>query len=95
MAIYAMQQISQPPDSRTYSAEVTGLRRNLLHHRRLRPSERLIILLQNPPSCQPFFRKLRQKISSKNAACFLPAFVLFSPLFFRPCLTKRVILFII
>jgi len=33
-AIYAAQtEAVQPPDDRTYSAEVTGFRRNLLHHR--------------------------------------------------------------
>jgi len=33
-AIYAAQTwIVQPPDDRTYSAEVTAFRRNLLHHR--------------------------------------------------------------
>jgi len=33
-AIYAAQtEAAQPPDDRTYSAEVTVLRRNLLHHR--------------------------------------------------------------
>ena len=33
-AIYAAYKGSQPPDDRTYSAEVTGLRRNLPLHRR-------------------------------------------------------------
>lgn len=36
-AIYAgASRTVQPPDDRTYSAEVTGFRRNLLHHRILR-----------------------------------------------------------
>ena len=95
MAIYAMQQISQPPDSRTYSAEVTGLRRNLPHHRRLRPFERLIILLHNPRSVNYFFRKLCQKISSKNPPRFFACFVFFFPLFSLPRLTNPAAIFMI
>ena len=52
-AIYAaLTEAVQPPDDRTYSAEVTGSRRNLLHHRSARaefPYTRSIMI---PPFCQ-------------------------------------------
>ena len=60
-AIYAAQtEAAQPPDDRTYSAEVTSFLSNLLHHRSARiiiPYTRPIILA--PISCfvKNFFRK--------------------------------------
>ena len=54
-AIYAAVQNSQPPDSRTYSVEVTSLPSNLLHHRRLRPYRRSDIIQQHHRVCQAFF----------------------------------------
>ena len=50
-------QVLQPPDSRTYSAEVTSLPSNLPHHRRLRPNRRLIMIQQHPRVCQAYFFK--------------------------------------
>ena len=52
MAIYAMQQIPQPPDSRTYSAEVTSFLSNLPHHRRLRPKQALDYDITTRPQSQ-------------------------------------------
>lgn len=57
MAIYAMQQVPQPPDSRTYSAEVTSFRSNLPHHRRLRPFKRPFIIQQIPRSVNCFLKR--------------------------------------
>ena len=50
-------QVLQPPDSRTYSAEVTSFPSNLPHHRRLRPNRRLIMIQQHPRVCQAYFFK--------------------------------------
>jgi len=49
----------QPPDDRPYSAEVTGFRRNLLHHRSARaefPYTRPIILPPFASFVKDFFR---------------------------------------
>ena len=54
--IYAVARSSQPPDYRTYSAEVTSFLSNLPHHRRLRPSRRLVIIQQHRRVCQAFFK---------------------------------------
>ena len=60
-AIYAAQtEAVQPPDDRTYSAEVTVFRRNLLHHRSARavfPYTRSIMIPQVPPFVKRNFRK--------------------------------------
>ena len=50
--IYAVARNSQPPDCRTYSAEVTSFPSNLLHHRRLRPYRRSAIIQQHTRVCQ-------------------------------------------
>ena len=55
-AIYAVYKLAQPPDSRTYSAEVTSFLSNLPHHRRLRPFRRSVII-QHPPVCVKRFCK--------------------------------------
>ena len=55
-AIYAVYKLAQPPDSRTYSAEVTSFLSNLPHHRRLRPIRRPVII-QHPPVCVKRFCK--------------------------------------
>lgn len=55
-AIYAVYGLAQPPDSRTYSAEVTSSLSNLPHHRRLRPCGRSAIIL-HPPVCVKWFFK--------------------------------------
>ena len=78
-----MQQILQPPDSRTYSAEVTGLHRNLPHHRRLRPFRRSYILLQILPCVNHFLLPHGEAFPTKGpgpAALFLPI-----PSLFRNC----------
>ncbi len=49
--------LSQPPDYRTYSAEVTGFRRNLPHHRRLRLFRRPVIIQHSAVCVKPFFEK--------------------------------------
>jgi hypothetical protein len=64
-AIYAAQtEAVQPPDDRTYSAEVTVFRRNLLHHRsamcRLRPHT-LDHFNTHGAVCQLFFDDKSQK----------------------------------
>ena len=64
---------SQPPDYRTYSAEVTGLHRNLPHHRRLRPHRRFAIIQQHPRVCQGYFQ-----IFSAELCQFSRVFRLFS-----------------
>ena len=49
----------QPPDDRTYSAEVTGFRRNLPHHRSARaefPYTRLIMIPSVPRFVKHYFR---------------------------------------
>ena len=63
--IYAVARSSQPPDYRTYSAEVTSFLSNLPHHRRLRPNRRLAIIQQHPRVCQALFKN------------FLPLFLFF------------------
>ena len=78
-AIYASaSKAVQPPDDRTYSAEVTVFQRNLLHHRSARSISLLapehdttIILI-----CQAFFQK--------NPQSFFAIFVHFAELFFAP-----------
>ena len=60
------------PIKRTYSAEVTGLRRNLPHHRRLRPSRRSYILLQNKQLVNQFFQKKSLTDPTKTAPSPLP-----------------------
>ena len=47
--------VSQPPDQRTYSAEVTSFLSNLPHHRRLRPHRRSIIILCNHEKVKHIF----------------------------------------
>ena len=44
--------ISQPPDQRTYSVEVTSFLSNLLHHRRLRPKQALDYDITDTRQCQ-------------------------------------------
>ena len=59
----------QPPDDRTYSAEVTVFRRNLLHHRSARaefPYTRPIIL-----PLIPLFVKYNFRKNHKNFYVFL------------------------
>ena len=50
----------QPPDDRTYSAEVTAIRRNLLHHRiahrRVSPHTRRDMIPPSKPNVKHFFR---------------------------------------
>ena len=61
----ALPEAVQPPDDRTYSAEVTAFRRNLPHHR----SVRIVSLhaLDNDttlfPICQAEFQKKAQSFS--------------------------------
>ena len=55
--IYAVARSSQPPDYRTYSAEVTSFLSNLPHHRRLRPNKRLIMIYQTSPNVKHKFHK--------------------------------------
>ena len=55
-AIYAERLIPQPPDQRTYSAEVTSLLSNLPHHRRLRPKQALDYDTLKPIPCQELSR---------------------------------------
>ena len=86
-AIYAAQtEAVQPPDDRTYSAEVTVFRRNLLHHRSARaefPYTRPIILPLMLPFVKYNFRK-----NHKNFYVFL---ALSENLFLiSPCLTLEV-----
>ena len=65
-AIYAMQRSSQPPDPRTYSAEVTSFRSNLPHHRRLRaPIARLTIILQLVTKVNSFLERETVKFLTK------------------------------
>ena len=49
--------LSRPILARTYSAEVTGSRRNLPHHRRLRPQRRSAII-QHQAVCVKWFFKI-------------------------------------
>ena len=78
-AIYASaSKAVQPPDDRTYSAEVTVFQRNLLHHRSARSISLLalehdttIILI-----CQAFFQE--------NLQSFFAIFVHFAELFLAP-----------
>ena len=46
----------QPPDSRTYSVEVTSRTSNLLHHRRLRLFKRLLIIQHLTVCVNSFFK---------------------------------------
>ena len=46
----------QPPDSRTYSVEVTSFPSNLLHHRRLRLFKRLLIIQHQAVCVNSFFK---------------------------------------
>jgi hypothetical protein len=67
----------QPPDDRTYSAEVTVFQRNLLHHRSARaecPYTRSIMI--SPFLC---FVKHFFGIISKISSCFLVISEIFSP----------------
>ena len=50
--------LPQPPDDRTYSAEVTVFRRNLLHHRSARsliPNSRLLIIIHRAVNVKHYF----------------------------------------
>ena len=52
----------QPPDDRTYSAEVTAFRRNLLHHRIARaeiPYTRTVIIPPRRSLVKNFFKKIQ------------------------------------
>ena len=52
----------QPPDDRTYSAEVTAFRRNLLHHRIARaeiPYTRTVIIPPRVSLVKHFFKKIQ------------------------------------
>ena len=52
----------QPPDDRTYSAEVTVFQRNLLHHRIARaeiPYTRTVMIPPQGPIVKHFFRKIQ------------------------------------
>ncbi|MDO5400649.1 MAG: hypothetical protein Q4F17_06685 [Eubacteriales bacterium] len=72
----ALPEAVQPPDDRTYSAEVTGFHRNLLHHRIARmviPIASSIILSSEAPFVKHFFR-----IFHKN----LPHFSVIPPMVF-------------
>ena len=55
-AIYAG--LAQPPDSRTYSAEVTSFLSNLPHHRRLRPLRRPVIIQHTAVCVKRFSKKI-------------------------------------
>ena len=56
-----MQQVPQPPDSRTYSTEVTSFRSNLPYHRRLRSFTRSIIIQQKGLSVNDFYNESQPK----------------------------------
>ena len=83
-AIYAAQtEAVQPPDDRTYSAEVTSFPSNLLHHRSARaefPYTRPIILPPLPSFVKYNFRKNHKSfyvflaVSEKFFTCFVLAF---------------------
>ena len=72
-AIYASAyRIVQPPDDRTYSAEVTVLRRNLPHHRSARavfPYTRPIMIPSRRQFVKCKFRR-NHKVFPKNSAFF-------------------------
>ena len=55
-AIYAVYGLAQPPDCRTYSAEVTSFLSNLPHHRRVRPFRRSVIIQHCAVCVKPFFQ---------------------------------------
>ena len=57
-AIYAVYKLAQPPDSRTYSAEVTSFLSNLPHHRRLRPLRRPVIIQHTAVCVKRFCKKI-------------------------------------
>ena len=69
----------QPPDDRTYSAEVTGFRRNLLHHRSARavfPYTRSIMIPPFPPFVKHIFRN-NHKICKEFSSIFPVSFCSF------------------
>ena len=91
-AIYASaHKAVQPPDDRTYSAEVTAFRRNLLHHRIARavfPYTRSIMIPPVFPFVKENFRKNHKNYSRFSCNLRL-AFFAFPGFRFSPCPFSR------
>ena len=96
----ALPEAVQPPDDRTYSAEVTVFQRNLPHHRSARAESPYTCSIMIPcasPFVKNFFRIFHEvlylfSVKTENSFLFLPPLQIILELFFpflrcllRPC----------